>query len=340
MALCSDPYMDGTAPRPCGRCLSCLKSRAWKWTSRIILETLNHEKSSFITLTYNEENLPDQHPVTGKMVFPTVDPNHLKNFIKRIRRASPNTTLRYYAIGEYGDRSWRPHYHLALFGYTPCFHGQTRKRKHSEGKSCCPQCDLIQKCWSDPKTKQPFGGIDNGTLEPASAAYIAGYITKKLHKPENGALHGRYPEFSRMSRKPGLGALTMEKLSPVLLTDLGNEALNEHGDVPTLMTYGQQSLVLDRYLREQIRKHLQMEETYDPETGEVKWLAKVNAQKAFENEMQVLYENACRNEDGTWKKDAPLTRKNFVLDKDNQKIQNQKIRHELKKQLNNERQKL
>ncbi len=332
MALCSDPYMDGDVPRPCGRCLPCLKGRAWRWTSRIILETFNHENNAFITLTYNEDYLPDQHPETDAMVYPTLRPDHLRNYIKRIRRACPDAILRYYAVGEYGDRSWRPHYHIALFNYPPCHHGGTRRDRHAKGKSCCPPCDLLHEKWYLDKTdKTPMGGIDNALLEPASAAYIAGYITKKLYKPENAALHGRFPEFSRMSRCPGLGALSAEKLVPLLETDIGKEGLTEHGDTPTTLSFGEQALVLDRYLREVIRKNLNMEEIYDTQTGEIKYLPKVKTEQAFSEEMRTLYENY-------WNDGAPkaqkMTRRQFVLDRDAQKIKNLTVKHNLKKKEN------
>lgn len=339
MALCEDPYMDGNAPRPCGRCLPCLKGRSWRWTSRIILETFNHDHNAFITLTYSDKYLPDQHPDTDQMVYPTVNPIHLQKFIKRLRKIhskTSDTKLRYYAIGEYGTQTWRPHYHLALFGYPHCLRGQTKQNSDS----CCPPCDNIKKAWTQPTTKEPLGRITNDPLEPASSAYIAGYITKKLHKPENGALLGRYPEFSRMSRRPGLGALSMQKIAPTIATDLGQEALTEHKDVPTQLNFGNQQLVIDRYLRQTLRKNLEMEEIYDQETGEIFYKAQVQANQAFEDEMQDLYLDAVFNEDGTRKKTQPLTRKHFILDKDRQKIKNQHVKHKLKIQKQKESSKL
>lgn len=333
MALCSDPYMDNGTPRPCGRCLPCLKARAWRATSRIILESFSHDRSSFVTLTYNEENLPDQHPDTDAMCLPTVNPTHARNFIKRLRRlySQDNTNpLKYYLIGEYGSKTWRPHYHLALFGYPACHYGQTRGEKLLKGKSCCPPCDMLQKAWS--LKGKPLGKIDNGTLEPAGAAYIAGYVTSKLHNKNNGYLLGRYPQFARQSNRPALGAITVEKLAPILETEIGQDALTENGDVPICLNFGGQTLVLDRYLRQHLRKNLTMEENVNVHTGEITYKAKDEATAQQKAEMRLLYEDFLQKtltEKISWQ--------NYVVSLDAQKIKNLTVKHKLQSQLKKER---
>ena len=37
-------------------------------------------------------------------------------FMKRLRKAFPNDKIRFYAAGEYGPKTLRPHYHAILFG--------------------------------------------------------------------------------------------------------------------------------------------------------------------------------------------------------------------------------
>ena len=45
---------------PCGQCWSCRLARSREWATRLIKEATNlpEEQRTFITLTYNNENLP------------------------------------------------------------------------------------------------------------------------------------------------------------------------------------------------------------------------------------------------------------------------------------------
>ena len=158
--------MVGQFPAPCGKCVPCIKSRKNKWKHRILFESNDHEFSSFVTLTYDNDHLRFQNEKTGEWTLPTLVPSDVRNFLKRLRRAVSPTRIRFYACGEYGDRNWRPHYHLALFGYEPCYRGQTDKRRHSQGYSCCPPCDLLREKWSTGrgKNKKNLGAIDNAPL--------------------------------------------------------------------------------------------------------------------------------------------------------------------------------
>lgn len=85
----------------CGKCYSCLSNRRRQWLFRLSCESLRAYKSVFVTLTYDDEHLP-----------PKLSKVHLHEFIDNVRSIYP---LRYYAIGEYGPRTLRPHYHLVLF---------------------------------------------------------------------------------------------------------------------------------------------------------------------------------------------------------------------------------
>lgn len=58
----------------------------------------------FLTLTYNDEHLPEG----GELSL-----YDLQTFIKRLRKENPG--IRYFAVGEYGTDLDRPHYHAVLF---------------------------------------------------------------------------------------------------------------------------------------------------------------------------------------------------------------------------------
>lgn len=90
--------------------MPCRLNRRRLWTHRLLLEQLKHGDSCFLTLTYDEKHLPEG----GSLV-----PKHAQDFLKRLR-SKTNLKLRYYLVGEYGEDTERPHYHVALFGYPNC----------------------------------------------------------------------------------------------------------------------------------------------------------------------------------------------------------------------------
>jgi len=324
MSLCENPFMVGSLPCSCGKCEPCTKSRTNKWKNRINLESYGHESSAFVTLTYTDENLRFQNPKTGEFTLPTLIPSDPRNFIKRIRKAHLKTIhsdtgkspLRYYLCGEYGDTNWRPHYHMALFGYEPCYRGQTDKLKHSEGNSCCPPCDLLKETWK-------LGSIDNAPLNDKTAAYVAGYITKKLTMSDDSRLEGRFPEFQRMSNRPGLGANAVEAIADALFSKFGKDMLTEHSDVPTLLTQGKTQIILDRYIKNKLRDAIGV----DDETIQ-------KTKKAHEDELLSMYADILFDPEVPQNK-KPHSLKQFILDQNKQKVLNLKTLHEIHKKRRN-----
>lgn len=235
--LCRKPFAKGGALFPCGQCLPCRYNRRRIWTHRIMLESLCHGDNAFVTLTIDDDHLV--FPDGG--LLPTLVPSDLTLFLKRFRKAVAPARIRFFAVGEYGDQSERPHYHLAIFGFPSCRRGNT-VRSRATGK-CCDVCDLVSDAWGK-------GLVYLGSLSPHSAGYVAGYVVKKMTAGDDMRLQGRYPEFSRMSRRPGLGAEFMHEVASTLLTH-NLEALP---DVPMALRHGAKELPLGRYLRMKLRK--------------------------------------------------------------------------------------
>lgn len=200
-----------------------------------MLESALHTDNAFVTLTYSEENLP--YVDTSSLA--TLRPKDLQDWLKRFRKAIQPAKIRYYAVGEYGDRSERPHYHAALFGFPSCRRGRTDHRR----AVCCDVCELVKKTWG-------HGGVDLGLLERSSAQYVAGYVTKKLTGKTDPRLRGRHPEFCRMSLRPGIGADAMHEVASSLLTHNLEKKLI---DVPMSLRHGAHQLPLGRYLRRKLR---------------------------------------------------------------------------------------
>lgn len=230
---CRKPFVQGVLAFPCGQCIPCRVNRRRVWTHRLMLERMRTPEACFITLTYDEENLPEN----GSLM-----PVHMQLWLKRFRKMIAPRSVRYYLVGEYGDESWRPHYHVALYGYGPCQYGRSQYSKRR--LNCCPVCDLVRDTWG-------LGFIYIGELETKSAAYIAGYIMKKMTKVDDVRLQGRFPEFARMSLRPGIGALSLQ---PVIESLQRYRTVESEGDVPAGLRHGSSVMPLGRYLREKLRE--------------------------------------------------------------------------------------
>lgn len=184
------------------------------------MESLTHEKNCFVTLTYDDDHLPDGG---------SLQPKDTQLFLKRLRK-STGQYLRYFLCGEYGDRTFRPHYHLALFGLD------------------ISDLESIKNVWH-------HGHVVVGDLNPQSAGYIAGYVTKKMTSKDDPRLAGRYPEFSRMSNRRGIGYNALQFIHESLVTEYGESLydLKLDGDVPQVLKHGNKSYPLGRYLRNALR---------------------------------------------------------------------------------------
>lgn len=219
----------------------------------MILESFAHESSCFVTLTYSPENLPSGN---------TLVPKDCTDFIKRLRFHLGKTKIRYFLVGEYGDHTERPHYHLALFGIGQEFE------------------DLVRTTWG-------LGHVYVGDLSPHSARYITGYVVKKLTKADDPKLKGRHPEFARMSK--GIGKSAIPAIAASLDNDIGRCALNNTVDVPTYLRSNSKTLPLGRYLRGQLRRALDVY-SVDPMTGEIKYGASEASLQESTKDLQVLWQ--------------------------------------------------
>lgn len=276
--MCEKPFTQLGKAFPCGRCLPCLFNRRRVWTHRIVLEAAQYEHNTFVTLTYNDCSLPFLNAASNSSVA-TLVPDHLQNWLKRLRKAIAPSRLRFYACGEYGDESWRPHYHAALFGFPTCVRGRTR-RKVGSGRpiwdGCCVQCELVGKTWG-------HGDVDLGMLEVSSAQYVAGYVTKKMTTADDQRLVGRHPEFARMSNRPGIGHSALHEVASVIMQF---NLDTREGDVPVALAHGKRKLPLGRYMRRKLRALIGKEEN-----------APLSEVQKYEEEMRPLREAAKASSD-------------------------------------------
>lgn len=177
---------------PCGKCMGCRVAKSTEWALRCVHESQSHEYNCFLTLTYDDANLPS----TGSLVK-----KHFQNFMKRLRERVKPLKIRYYMCGEYGDQLGRPHYHALIFGYDFPDKVEFKYRKNS----VLYTSKQLESLWE-------YGFCTIGALTYETAAYTAKYATKKIYgEKADDYYQGREPEYSTMSNRPGIGAIYFEQ---------------------------------------------------------------------------------------------------------------------------------
>jgi hypothetical protein len=242
---------------PCGQCIACRIARSKDWAIRCVNEASMFNYNCFITLTYNDESLPENG---------SLNKTDFRLFMKRFRKkyegkeyVSKNGKLlkpiRYFHCGEYGDGFDRPHHHACIFNYDfddkVLWSIRDGNRLHTS--------EDLERLWS---VKVEEENIDNynkeniwknskgnyyrklgycviGEVTAQSAAYVARYITKKFNGElsefyyskldiETGELKKIVPEYISMSNRPGIGRRFCDKhkaqiYSKDYLTDKGKK---------------------------------------------------------------------------------------------------------------------
>lgn len=151
-----------------------------------------HERNCYLTLTYDDEHLPEGH---------TVRVEDWQLFARRMRKQLG--PFRFFHCGEYGEKKKRPHYHAAIFGLD--FRSDQVEDCLAKGGEPLYKSKRLSEIWEN-------GDAFIGELTFASAAYVARYITKKITGP--GAdleYEGRKPPYTTMSRRPGIGKTWIDK---------------------------------------------------------------------------------------------------------------------------------
>lgn len=179
-------------PCPCGHCINCLRNYEKAWSFRMRQEMANSRSSFFLTLTYDDNNLPyGSKPCLFKPDY--------QNFIKRLRKSLGTLVkLRYVCCGEYGGKTDRPHYHMALFlsqriPYTTLYDLISEKwnkgfiQLHFLDKSrikyLAKYFNKLDERWHDVKTfRSMSNGIGKGYLTDATIKYHKASKSTVIHR--------------------------------------------------------------------------------------------------------------------------------------------------------------
>lgn len=135
---------------PCGRCFQCRKKRAQDWAIKLIEENKYHKKKCFITLTFDNKILQKGNEYGAKCKFLYHIENskeYVQKFIKRLRKHFKNDRITYFAVGEYGEKTKRCHWHIILWGINFEEDRQpTRKSKSGKDMFTSPTLDRLWDC--------------------------------------------------------------------------------------------------------------------------------------------------------------------------------------------------
>lgn len=231
---------------PCGKCIGCRMEYSRQWANRCMLELQYHKSAYFVTLTYNDYFVPISYypdKETGEALPSfTLRKRDFQLFMKRLRFKFSDQKIRFFACGEYGPSTFRPHYHAIIFGLelpdlVP-LPNQIRGNQYYSSRS-------LEEVWSsDVETPSLIPGdlpsrsgrcqighvtITNVTWE--TCAYTARYITKKLNGPEAQFYtdFSLAPPFVLMSRRPGIARQWYEDHPGCMETDYINIKTAEGG---------------------------------------------------------------------------------------------------------------
>lgn len=223
----------------CGKCIYCRTVKAHKRAGRMVLESLLHPVSSFVTLTYDEEHMPVDGCVSKK---------DLRDFLDRLSYASGVGAIRHQGCGEYGDRSWRCHYHLILFGWPSI-----------------ADISLYPSEWAQEVVKRAWGkGIVSVAPFDKQSDYMMKHQVKAMRHAQDERLQGLAPEFAIQSLRPGLGS----DVAPVI-ADWYRRGFPDAVDLVPLFPYDDRDwskvVLLDDYMLRKVRFELFGRKTGHPD---------------------------------------------------------------------------
>lgn len=174
------PEFGDTYYVPCGSCPQCREAKRNSWQFRVYEEFKASPFSRFVTLTYDDDNLPTEHYVdmisgeVSEKAYQVFDNSHIREFLKALRYRlsihSDGLQLRYYLIGERGERSGRVHYHALMF----VSHDDPTYFSQIQNVYAFEQIfdKMLVSSW-------PYGFVSSDSVTDGSIGYVCGYMVKK-----------------------------------------------------------------------------------------------------------------------------------------------------------------
>lgn len=181
---------------PCGKCIGCRIDYSRSWADRMTYHSFGKEGISyFFTLTYDDDHLDELEHSDNYDLY-ALNYDDMTLFIKRLRKRFPDMSLDYYYSGEYGDNSFRPHFHMIVYNLLI---PDLQFWKLNDNGDPLYSSAIIENLWGK-------GFVCIGDFSWRNSAYTASYVEKKRDGRalcEYTAV-GLTPEKCRCSRRPGI----------------------------------------------------------------------------------------------------------------------------------------
>lgn len=201
---------------PCGKCTECRLDYAKEWALRSIKEAMMYEKNSFVTLTYNDENLGENklqysdfqdfvQKLRDKILETNIKGWTSKNgkekhqYREEFKEELEKLRISIFSTGEYGTKSKRKHFHALIFNYYP---GDAIYYKSNDIGDKIYTSDTLNALWGR-------GFVTVGAISLESAGYCARYAAKSLEHGHDG--EHQYTAISKKSNKNAIGKKWIEK---------------------------------------------------------------------------------------------------------------------------------
>ena len=215
-------------PAPCGKCPECLKRNRMDWYIRNKIELQNSSNAFFITLTYNDENLPISD-CNGKPKFSKID---IQLWLKRFRKSLGSVGMKYFLASEYGGQFGRPHYHALLYNIP---HEKVTQLSN-----------ILAQTWNK-------GFVSASPISDRRISYVCKYMLQKTQRKKDYSDAEQCP-FYLASRRPAIGSSYINDDN--ILYHLGNKTtqFNLFGLKTSLPQYYKRK-IFDGYedIKEEIR---------------------------------------------------------------------------------------
>lgn len=225
----SPQFFSGEMVR-CGKCLGCRMDYSKEWANRCVLELQYHKSAYFVTITYDQDHVPVSYysdPDTGEaQPVLTLCKSDFQAFIKRLRKRVEPQRIRYFAAGEYGEKTQRPHYHAIIFGLE--LNDLVSYERNAQGDMTYTS-DFLHSVWSTRKAPTRHGSVTPLSADPdyfcepwgrivvapvtwKTCAYTARYTVKKAYGFDAKVYEtfNIEPPFVLMSKHPGIGFQYLE----------------------------------------------------------------------------------------------------------------------------------
>lgn len=171
---------------PCGKCVSCLSRRRNDWTFRLSKEQLGSSYSFFLTLTYDNDQIPIR--IRENVPYFVFNKKHVQDYLKRVRyyvhELNSDILCRYFCVSEYGSKGKRPHYHMQFF-----------VKNDNSFKYYKQICNILKENWK-------FGYFQRKVTSPANIHYVTKYCIKSLDHVDPICIDSC---FILMSKRPYIG---------------------------------------------------------------------------------------------------------------------------------------